>query len=125
MDFWCFATRIASWNEASISVSLAPMAREKDTVEPVQFCQTLAFFGSLRQCFSQAEVDYFHSYSACLLQTDHDIAWFDVPVNEVLLMHGSQSSGDLRNDFQRQFTSSRPERLIRASGVSPSTNSVA
>jgi hypothetical protein len=41
---------------------------------------------------------------ACsLLDTHHDITWFDVPVNEFLLVHGSQTSSDLRRDFERQL----------------------
>ena len=31
------------------------------------------------------------------------LLWFDVPVNELLLVHRSQTGGDLRRDFQRQL----------------------
>ena len=38
-----------------------------------------------------------------MLQAHHDVAWFDVPMNELLLVHRSQTGGDLSRDFQRQF----------------------
>jgi hypothetical protein len=38
-----------------------------------------------------------------LLETHHDVAWFDVPVNELLLVHRSQAVGDLRRNFERQL----------------------
>jgi serine/threonine protein kinase len=32
----------------------------------------------------------------------HDVARFDVPMNQLQLVHRSQSGGDLRRDFERQ-----------------------
>ena len=62
---------------------------------------------SLRTCFidrlCQAQVDDFRGHSAFLLEAHHDIARFDVPVNEALLVHRSQTGGDLRRNFQRQL----------------------
>ena len=57
--------------------------------------------------------------------THHDIAWFDIPVDELLLVNCSQTGGDLGRDFQRQLYLDRPERLMRFASVSPSTNSIA
>ena len=41
--------------------------------------------------------------AAFLLQTHHDVAWFDVPVDEVLFVHRGQTGGHLRRNFQRQL----------------------
>src|SRR4030095_16593597 len=38
----------------------------------------------------QSKIDYLRSYSAALLQAHHDVAWFDVPVDKALLMHGCE-----------------------------------
>src|SRR4029077_3213213 len=51
----------------------------------------------------QAQVDDFRGHSAFVLEVHHDIARFDVPVNEALLVHCSQTGGDLRRNFQRQL----------------------
>ena len=51
----------------------------------------------------QPKVNDFGCYSASLLDIHHDVAWFDVPVNELLLVHRSQTGGDLRRDFERQL----------------------
>jgi hypothetical protein len=40
---------------------------------------------------------------ALLLDIHHDVAWFDVSVNELLLVDRSQTGGDLRRDFERQL----------------------
>ena len=42
-------------------------------------------------------------HRAFLLEAHHDIAWFDVPVNEALLVHRSQTGGDLRRNVQSQL----------------------
>ena len=31
----------------------------------------------------------------------HDVAWFDVPMNQLLLVHRCQTGGDLHRNFQR------------------------
>jgi hypothetical protein len=49
----------------------------------------------------QPKVNDFGSYSASLLDIHHDVAWFDVPVDELLFVHCSQTGSDLRRDFQR------------------------
>src|SRR5271157_2323169 len=41
----------------------------------------------------KAEVDYFRRHRASVLQAHHDVAWFDVPMNEFLLVHCSQTGG--------------------------------
>src|SRR3979411_1347991 len=41
----------------------------------------------------KSEVDDFHSGS--LVQAHHDVAWFDVSMDELLLMHRRQTGGDL------------------------------
>src|ERR1700738_2359065 len=38
-----------------------------------------------------------------LLDTHHDVAGFDVPVTELLLVDRSQTGGDLSRDFERQL----------------------
>ena len=48
----------------------------------------------------QAEIDNLGCHSALLLKAHHDIAWLDVPVNELLLVHRSQTGGDLLRNFQ-------------------------
>src|ERR1700758_312600 len=47
-------------------------------------------------CLRQPEVDYLHCSSASPLQTNHNVAWLDVPVNEILFVHRGQTSSDLR-----------------------------
>src|SRR5271167_2449995 len=51
----------------------------------------------------QPKVDDFCRRSASLLQAHYDVAWFDVPMNELLLVHRSQTGGGLRGNFQRQL----------------------
>src|SRR4029077_15204517 len=51
----------------------------------------------------QPKVNDFGCYTAPLLDTHHDVAWFDVSVDELLLVDRSQTGGDLRRDFQRQL----------------------
>ena len=46
--------------------------------------------------------------SAFVLEADHDVAWFDVPMDEFLLVDGSQTGGDLRRNLEGQLTSSWP-----------------
>src|SRR6516165_616146 len=45
----------------------------------------------------EPEVNDFRDHRASLFQAHHDVAWFDVPMNELLLVHGSQTGGDLRD----------------------------
>src|SRR5262249_2589039 len=52
---------------------------------------------------SQAEVDDFCGHRASFLQVHHDVAWFDIPVNELLLVHRGQAGRDLRCNFHRQL----------------------
>src|SRR5271166_715894 len=63
--------------------------------------------GGLRTWFidrlGQAEVDYFRCHRASILQAHYDVARFDVPVDEVLFVHRSQTDGDLRRDFECQL----------------------
>ena len=74
------------------------MSRQKPRVLKSQFQNRLV------ECrLGQAKVDDFRCHSASLLQTHHDVAWFDVPVNELLFVHRSQTGGDLRRNFQRQL----------------------
>src|SRR3979490_3382364 len=54
------------------------------------------FVDSLRQ----SKFYNFRGHSASLLQTHHDVARFDIPVNELLLVNGSQTGGDLPPNFQ-------------------------
>src|SRR5262249_7785678 len=51
----------------------------------------------------QPKVDNFRDQSASVLQAHHDVAWFDVPMDEVLFVHRSQTGRDLRHDFERQL----------------------
>ena len=51
----------------------------------------------------QPKVNDFGCYIASLLETHHDVAWFDVPVNQLLLVDCSQTGSDLRRDFERQL----------------------
>ena len=51
----------------------------------------------------QTEVDDFRGHSASFLKAHHDVAWFNVPMNELLLVDRSQTGGDLRRNFQRQL----------------------
>src|ERR1700692_4372012 len=51
----------------------------------------------------EPKVNDFGCYSAPLLDTHHDVAWFDVAVNQLLLVHRSQTGSGLRRDFQRQL----------------------
>ena len=48
----------------------------------------------------QSKVYNFRGHSGSLLQTHHDVARFDIPVNELPLVNGSQTGGDLRPNFQ-------------------------
>jgi hypothetical protein len=47
----------------------------------------------------QAKVNDFSGYNAALLDIHHDVAWFDVSVNEFLSVPGS----NLGCDFERQL----------------------
>src|SRR5580704_186339 len=47
----------------------------------------------------QTQIDNFGRYGAPLLETHHDVAWFDVPVNKLLLVDRSQTGSGLRRDF--------------------------
>ena len=51
-------------------------------------------------CLGQAKVDYFSGHSASLFKVHHDVTWFNVPVNQLLLVHRSQAGSDLRRDFE-------------------------
>src|SRR6516225_396135 len=63
--------------------------------------------GSLRtrfvNCLGKPEVDDLCVHSVSLLKAHHDVGWFDVPVNEFLLVHGSQSDGHLIHNLERQL----------------------
>ena len=48
----------------------------------------------------QAEIDNLGRHSALVLKAHHDIAWLDVPVNELFLVHRSQAGGDLHRNLQ-------------------------
>src|SRR6516225_6649030 len=43
----------------------------------------------------QTQIDNFYRDTAVILQTYHDVTWFDVPVNEVLFVHRSQTGSHL------------------------------
>src|SRR5271165_1279452 len=51
----------------------------------------------------KAEVDDFSGNGASILKAHHDVAWFDVPMNELLFVHRSQTGGDLGRNFQCEF----------------------
>jgi hypothetical protein len=51
----------------------------------------------------QPKVNDFDCYDVPLLDTHHDVAWFDVPVNELLLVHRSQTRGALFRNFHCQL----------------------
>jgi hypothetical protein len=55
--------------------------------------------GGLRQ----PKVNDFSCYSAPLLDTHHDVTRFDVPMDELLLVHRNQTGSNLRRDFQRHL----------------------
>src|ERR1700731_805031 len=47
----------------------------------------------------QPEVDYLRDHSAFLLKANHNVAGFDVAVNELLLVNRSQARGHLQRNF--------------------------
>ena len=51
----------------------------------------------------QAKIDNLGCHSALLLKAHHDIARFDVTVNELFLVHRNQTGGDLRRNVQSQL----------------------
>jgi hypothetical protein len=53
--------------------------------------------------FRQPKVNDFGSYIAPLLDIHHDVAWFDVPMNQLLFVDGSQTDCGLCHDFERQL----------------------
>jgi hypothetical protein len=63
---------------------------------------------------SQPEINDFGCCSAPLLETDHDVAWFDVPMNQLLLVDRSQTSSHLYRDFECQIYL-EPTRLTTSS----------
>ena len=48
----------------------------------------------------QAQINNLGAHCALLLKAHHDIAWLDVPVNELFLVHRRQTGGDLLRNFQ-------------------------
>jgi hypothetical protein len=59
-------------------------------------------------CLGQSRVDDFCGYGASLLQAHDDIAWFDVPLKELLLVNPQLN---LRSAISSgSFTLSRPKR---------------
>src|ERR1700724_530153 len=62
---------------------------------------------SLRKRFAywlrQPKVDDLCGHSASLFQVHHDVAWFDIPVDEVVFVHRGQTGSDLRHDFECQL----------------------
>src|SRR4030095_11819615 len=54
-------------------------------------------------CLGQAKIDNLGCHNALLLKAHHDIARFDVPVNELFLVNRSQTGGDLRRNVQSQL----------------------
>src|SRR5215469_2998189 len=50
-------------------------------------CRNLALRTWFTDKLSQAKIDDFRRQGTFSLQVYHDVAWFDVPVNEVLLVH--------------------------------------
>jgi hypothetical protein len=61
------------------------------------------FEQSAHRATGQAEVDDFRRHRASIFQGHNDVAWFDVPMNELLLMHCGQTGRDLSREFQRQL----------------------
>jgi hypothetical protein len=57
--------------------------------------------------------------------THREIAWLDVPVNELFLCTAAKPTPTCFVISRASFTSSGPKRLIRLSTVCPSTNSIA
>src|SRR5271166_6270980 len=62
-----------------------------------------SFSGRVGCGLCQPKVNDFGCYSAPLLDTHHDVAWFDISVDEVSLVHRSKTGGCLRHNFQRQL----------------------
>src|SRR5262245_35902259 len=58
--------------------------------------------------FGQTEIDNLHCPNAVPVEMNHDVAGFDIAVNQVLLIDRSQTRSDLAGDFQGQ------QRLNRA-----------
>ena len=68
---------------------------------------------------------YLHSHES-LLETHHDVAWFDVPLNQLLLVHRSQAVGDLRRNFECQLYLEPTQAFDKfLEAFPPSTNSTA
>jgi hypothetical protein len=106
-----FNNSVGVWKRCAGSFSSRPPGEQRPAaVRPPVFQSPMvnanARNGGLRTrfigCLRQPKVNDFGCHSTALLDTDHDVAWFDVPVNELLLVHRTQTGGDLRRDFQRQ-----------------------
>jgi hypothetical protein len=57
---------------------------------------------SLLDHLRQPKIDEFRRDRACVSQTHHDIRWFDVPVNKLLLVNCGQTSCELSCNLQRE-----------------------
>ena len=51
----------------------------------------------------QSEVDNLRRQTTALLQTDHDVGGFDIPVDEALLVYRGQTASDLRRNVERKL----------------------
>jgi hypothetical protein len=64
--------------------------------------------------FGQTEVDNLGCHNALVLNAHNDIAWLDVPVNELLLVHRSQTGADLHRNLQSALYFKRSRALDEA-----------
>src|SRR6516225_3428825 len=66
-------------------------------------CRNSRLRSSFGHPLGQPKVDYLRRYATSLLQACHDVAWLDVSMNQLCLVHCSQTGGDLRCNFQCQL----------------------
>ena len=59
----------------------------------------------------QAEIDNLGCHSALVLKAHHDIAWLDVPMNELSFVHRSQTGADLHRNLQSALNFKRSRAL--------------
>jgi hypothetical protein len=62
-----------------------------------------SFLGTVTSACRLVRSNRQRSGTASLVQAYHDVAWFDIPVNEFLFVHRRQTGSDLGRDFQRQL----------------------
>ena len=65
----------------------------------------------------QAEVDNLRRSSASPLRADHNVARFDIPMDEILFVHRGQTGSDLCCDFQRRLClkpAGAPDKILQS-----------